>query len=115
MFEHRLGLALGKSVGEIRALPYEEFQSWKHFYSYEPWGWHDVEYRTGLIAALLWNTHTGKKSQAKKISDYVRDMPKLIEQEYLERKRTEELAEKMRTASKEEKKRMIMQSLGVKK
>ena len=115
MFEHRLGLALGKSIGEVRAMPVDEYRSWKRYYAYEPWGWHDLEYRTSIILAQLWNTHATKKSQAKKVSDYIRNMEQLVEREYLERQRVEMLKEKMQTASKEEKKRMIMQSFGVKK
>jgi len=115
MFEHRLGLALGKSLGEIRALPYDEYQSWKHFYSYEPWGWHDLEYRTAMILAQIWNVHIHKRADARTAEDYIRDMPLFVKKAYAEMKLEEELFEKAATASLEEKKRMIAQVLGANK
>jgi hypothetical protein len=75
MFEHRLGLALGKTIGEIRALPATEFRRWQLFYMLEPWGWADAEYRTAIALSLLFNIHRGKES-AKDVSEFMRDMPK---------------------------------------
>ena len=113
MFEHRLGLALGKSIAEVRALPFDEFMSWKMFYRIEPWGWHDNEYRTAAMLAQMWNTRISKRSQAKKIKDFMRDMPDLLIRGYQELERESALREKMATASKEERKRMIAKSLGM--
>jgi hypothetical protein len=56
MFELRLGLALGKSVAEIRALSIVEYRRWKLFYQIEPWGFHQDEYRMAAILAMLYNT-----------------------------------------------------------
>lgn len=78
MFEHRLGLALGKSVGEIRQLPYPEFRRWQLMYMLEPWGWQDAEYRTAAILAKLHNANIAKRSDAKAPAFFMRDMEKEI-------------------------------------
>ena len=113
MFEHRLGLALGKSLAEVRNLPFDEFVSWKLYYKLEPWGWHDDEYRTAALLTQMWNTRVTKQSQAKKVKDYIRDMPDLLIRGYQELEREMALKEKMNTASKEDRKRMIAKSLGM--
>jgi hypothetical protein len=100
-------------LGEVRALPVDEFESWRTFYKIEPWGWHDREYRTAVLLAMLRNTHVEKNSR-KSIDDYIRDMPKAIEKAYFEYERELELREKFRTASREEKAKMIASSFGVK-
>ena len=108
-------MALGKTIAEVRNLPYDEFASWKLYYRLEPWGFHDKEYRTAALLTQMWNTRVTKQSQAKKLRDYIRDMPDLLVQGYMEIERELGLQEKMKTASKEEKKLMIMRSLGAKK
>ena len=113
MFEHRLGLALGKSIAEIRNLPFDEFVSWKLYYQLEPWGWHDDEYRTAALLTQMWNTRVSKQSQAKKVKDYIRNMPDLLIRGYQELERELALQEKMSTASTEDRKRMIAKSLGM--
>ena len=77
MFEHRLGLALGKTIGEIRAIPAKEFLQWQLFSIAEPFGWHDEEYRTGVILAMLYNANRGK-GKAKNAEDFMRDIAKGI-------------------------------------
>jgi len=74
MFEHRLGLALSKSVGEIRAMPYPEYRSWQIYYMLEPFGWHDNEYRTASTLAMIHNTSVSKKKDLKSVKDFMRDM-----------------------------------------
>lgn len=59
-------------------LPYREYQLWRLFYLVEPWGFHDQEYRTSVILAKLHNTNVAKKTQAKPISFFLRDMPKEV-------------------------------------
>ena len=113
MFEHRLGLALGKSIGEVRSLPYDEFVAWKLFYRLEPWGWHDREYRTAVLLTQLWNTHVSKQSQAKKVDDFYRDMLELIMKAYQEHERELALKEKITKVSPAEKKAMIAKSFGM--
>ena len=112
MFEHRLGLALGKSKAEIRSLPCDEFDDWKLFYMVEPWGWHDREFRVAEILTMLWNTNINKRSQAKKLTTYIRDMYGLIKQAASTKQREAQMGEKFRTASMKDKKRMIAASLG---
>jgi hypothetical protein len=114
MFEHRLGLALGKSISEIRALPYDEFVSWKLFYQLEPWGWHDQEYRTAALLTQMWNVRVSKKSQAKQMDTYYRDMLKNVISNLEQHNKELELAERMRTASAFERKILIASSLGIK-
>lgn len=73
MFEHRLGLALGKSIGEVRALPYPEFRAWQVFYALEPWGWHNDEFHAANLLAMLYNINRGK-GKAKDAKDFIRNM-----------------------------------------
>jgi hypothetical protein len=74
MFEHRLGLALHKTVAEIRAMPYAEFKRWQIYYLLEPFGWHDEEYRTAIALTMFHNANRGK-GKSKKVKDFYRDMP----------------------------------------
>jgi hypothetical protein len=69
----RLGLVLGKSIGEVRALPYPEFKKWKILSYIEPWGWQRDEENTARILAMLFNVNN---KQPKAPNDFVRDMPK---------------------------------------
>ena len=81
MFELRLGLALGKSLTEIRALPYPEFLEWIAFSQIEPFGWHDREYRTAAQLSMLYNVNAGK-GKSKLTSDFIRNMPSLIKKHF---------------------------------
>lgn len=69
-----MGLALRKSVGEVRALPYPEFRSWQIYYLLEPWGWENLEYLAGSVLAMLYNVNRGKKGKAKEPKHFMRDM-----------------------------------------
>jgi hypothetical protein len=77
MFEMRLGLVLGKSVGEIRKMPYPEFKTWQLFYQLEPWGWHSLEYYAAVLYAMLYNANRGDK-KSKKPKDFYRDMESFL-------------------------------------
>lgn len=59
-------------------LPYREYQLWRLFYLVEPWGFNDMEYRLSALLAKLHNTNVAKKTQAKPISFFIRDMPKEV-------------------------------------
>ena len=112
MFEYRLGLALGKTREEIRTMPAQEFYEWQLFYMLEPFGWHDREDRTASIMTMLYNTNVDKKSKAKKPSDFIRDMPKLVVnaiKSELNKRKAEQKFENMTAA---EKKRYIAQFFG---
>ena len=74
----RLGLVLGKSLQEIRSLPYPEFRKWMLFYALEPWGFEDREYHTASLRAEIYNTKIHKRSQAKTAKPFMRDMQKEI-------------------------------------
>ena len=71
----RLGLALGKSIGEVRAMPYPEYRQWQLFYALEPFGWHDREARDARHLSLLYSANAKKP---KSPAEFVRDMPKLL-------------------------------------
>lgn len=73
MFEHRLGLVLGKSVGEVRALPYPEYRSWQIFYLLEPWGFENDEIRAASLLAQIHNVNVSKRSDLQKPAAYMRD------------------------------------------
>lgn len=75
-----MGLALGRSIGEVRALPYPEYRSWQLFYTLEPWGWHNEEYYAATLFALLYNINRGK-GKAKEPKEFMRDLPKALLQE----------------------------------
>jgi hypothetical protein len=103
MFDHRLGLALGKSLDEIRAMNVDEWLSWKDFYALEPWGWQDREYRTAMTMAFFHNVYKKKNSPVARVGDYIRDMTAGIEN-MIARKKQERDFFKM---TREEKKNII--------
>ena len=108
MFEHRLGLALGLTLGQIRALPNEEYRSWRSYYKLEPWGWQDSEYRTAALMATMVNTSATKRNQTKKISDFMRDPERAIASQINEA----EQREKWLKATKKERMQMLAASFG---
>lgn len=59
----RLGLALGKSLAEVRALSADEFMAWAEYDAIEPlpspW------LQTGVVAATVANAFRGKGPRAK--------------------------------------------------
>jgi hypothetical protein len=112
MFEHRLGLALGRTIAEVRAMPYEEFVSWKTFFVIEPWGWHDREYRTASLLAMLLNINV-KKEHQKSVKDFYRDMVEGIDHAVNEQKKEVLLKEQFKKANRQQKAEMIRRSLGV--
>lgn len=71
----RLGLALHRSRGEVRALPAPEYRDWQLFYILEPWGFQDQEYRTAALMSTIYNMLRGK-NKAKSPDDFMRDMLK---------------------------------------
>jgi len=89
MFEHRLGLALGKTIGEIRALPAPEYRSWQIYNLVEPWGFEDREYRTAVTLTMLHNINAPKNKQ-KKPDVYMRNMTKLVSKELIAQKKNAE-------------------------
>jgi hypothetical protein len=103
---------LGKTLTEINGLPAEEYESWKLYYQIEPFGWHDNEYRMGAILAMLNNVNASKKKDAKKESDYMRDMPKLIMRAYQNMSAEDKRRERLLKASIEERRQLIAQAFG---
>jgi hypothetical protein len=74
----RLGLALGRSVREIRKLPYPEYKQWRLMYHLEPWGWYNEEINTARLLSMLHNTNVSKPKDAKSPNYFIRDMQKLL-------------------------------------
>jgi len=64
-------LALGKSIGEIRALPNPEYEYWKLFYALEPFG-------AGADTANLYNLNRDPKKPAKNEDELLHDRAKAI-------------------------------------
>jgi hypothetical protein len=108
MFEHRLGLALGMTLGQIKALPLPEYRSWRAYYKVEPFGWQNDEYRLAYLMALLYNKSVSKRSDAKSTKDFMRDPEKAIENRYNEAK----LREKWLKATKKERMQMLAATFG---
>jgi hypothetical protein len=69
----RLGLALGKTRQEIRALPAPEYNDWKLFSMIEPWGWANMEQQVSRILAMMLNLNVKKKDQ-KQPAYFMRNM-----------------------------------------
>lgn len=107
-----MGLALGKTRSEIRAIPYPEFYGWQLYEMLEPFGWRDREERTGLLLAQIYNTKVEKKSKAKQMTDFIRDMPKLIIEAWEKHERHESQIETFEQMSKAEKRRYIANQFG---
>jgi len=78
MFDHRLGLALGRSVKEIHQLSYSEYKDWQLFYSVEPWGWQIEENRLARLLAFLFNIFKSKDVSPLQPSDFMIDINKVI-------------------------------------
>ena len=104
-------MALGKTINEVRSLSYVEYCSWKHYYALEPWGFHDAEYRTAAQLTMLYNINS-KRANQKDVKDFIRDMPEAIGQAYQQFIKEQELSEKFKTATREEKARMIARTFG---
>lgn len=101
------------TVWQVRhILSFEEYQSWKLFYLLEPWGWHDREYRTATMLAMLNNVNASKRNQQKRETDFIRDMPKLIDKAYYGELSQEIMREKLLEANIEDRRRMIAQAFG---
>jgi hypothetical protein len=91
-------------------MTYEEFKSWQAYYLVEPWGFHDREYRTASLLAQMWNVRVQKRQNIKQVKDFYRDMPSLLEEHHQQAIKAQERRAKMKTASKQEKIRMIAES-----
>ena len=80
MFDRRLGLAIGKSESEIRALPYPEYRRWQLHYMLEPWGWQNLEYLASAVMAMILNVNIDEKHKRdrKPPGYFMRKMESLI-------------------------------------
>jgi len=76
MFDCRLGIALGLTPAEVRAMPYPDYHRCELFYMLEPWGFRNDEYRMARqILAIYQSQGAGKKT---KVTDLMRDMEKQV-------------------------------------
>ena len=70
-------MALSKSIGEVRALPYPEYHAWELFYLLEPFGFENDEYHYASLLSMLYNVNRGK-GKAKDAKEFMRDMHKAV-------------------------------------
>lgn len=77
MFDLRLGLALGKSLEEVRSLPYKEVLLWRMFYLVEPWGFAEEEFREARMLSQMYN-QSAPRSKQKPVSRFMRNMHNLV-------------------------------------
>lgn len=107
MFDHRLGLALGKSLTEIRAMPYPEYRSWYAFYLIEPFGWIQDEVHVARLLSMLNNTHSTKSKDPK---DFMRfDYPEEVSKQLSVKTQMQDLPEEERRRRIKE---AVMQTFG---
>jgi hypothetical protein len=104
-------LALGKTIAQVRAMPYDEFESWKTFYLIEPWGWHDREYRIASLLSMIVNVNVKKENQVG-IKDFYRDMFDVLQKIVIGYDEEQRLKDSFKNASKAERARMIAASFG---
>lgn len=64
-------MALHKTIGEIREMPYPEFRRWKLIYLVKPWGFDQMEYWFASLRAEVYNAHHKTPKGPK---DFMRDM-----------------------------------------
>ena len=70
------------SISRLRSgMTEREFRSWKSYYKLEPWGFADREYRTAALMMMLNNTNVTKRQDAKRISDFIRDPAKFVNEQ----------------------------------
>lgn len=70
----RLGLALHKTIGEIRTMPAAEFKRWQAFYLLEPFGWENQEFLAAHQMSQLVNLKIEKFHNKTKPADFMRDL-----------------------------------------
>ncbi|MEV5030989.1 hypothetical protein MRBLMC3_000143 [Sphingobium sp. LMC3-1-1.1] len=58
IFMCRLAMALGKTLGEIAAMPVSEFATWCAFYQLEPWGCHVEDQRSAYMLSLFYQANS---------------------------------------------------------
>lgn len=103
MFQHRLGLALGMTLGQIRAMPAPEYESWKLYYKVEPWGWREDEFRSARLLTYIYNSNVSTRSDAKQIRHFLRD-PEVTIKEMVYQK---EMRDRLMNATDDERSEMI--------
>lgn len=71
-FLHRLALALGRTVAELRAgMSYNELRAWDEYYRLEPWGPARDNMHAGLVASTLVNINRRKGTRAATFQDFM--------------------------------------------
>lgn len=69
---HRLALALGRTVSELRAtLTFNELRAWEEYYRLEPWGATRDNMHAGMIAAAIVNPTRKRGTRALSFSDFM--------------------------------------------
>lgn len=71
-FLFRLGLALGKTVKQLKKeIDSKELTDWKAYYQIEPFGVEQDYIQAGIISSVIANVNRGKNSTPYKPSDFV--------------------------------------------
>jgi hypothetical protein len=105
MFAHRLGLALGMTLGQLKYwMTNQEYRSWRAYYKLEPFGWQDREYRTAAIVAMLHNVNA---KYTRKVGYFMRDPEKAVNDQINQAK----AREKWLSATKQERMAMLHASI----
>jgi hypothetical protein len=85
----RLGSLLGKTIGEVRALPVSEYRKWQLFYILEPWGYHNTEFLFGKLLAVLYTLASHDKTNYT-AKQFMRDNTKIATEPDMSEMTTEE-------------------------
>lgn len=64
-------MALGRTLGEIAAMPAAELDTWRAFYHLDPWGEQRADLRNALVATILANANRRKGAPAFKLRDFM--------------------------------------------
>lgn len=71
-FWHRLALALGRTVHELKhTMTHAEFTSWMGYYTIEPWGSERDSLHTGILASTMANCHAPRKGKPFEPRDFM--------------------------------------------
>lgn len=69
---HRLAMALGMTISEIKArMTHSELVDWMAYYKLEPFGPDADNWRAGLVSATVANVNRGKNRKAYKPTDFM--------------------------------------------
>lgn len=72
MFSHRLAMALGMTVGDMKSrMGASEFMAWMAYDRLEPIGPQRDDWRIGQLSAMFYNANRAKGASPKQVSDFM--------------------------------------------